>query len=77
MSPCLSDPKHNVHTVLRVNGQAGVSPLSFLVGFGATIFVIKWNVLHDGLTIKERPSIIAAIGANGLPIDIVGEADVL
>ena len=74
MSPCLSDPQHNVHTVLLVNGQAGMSPISFLVDSGATISVIKRDVLHDGLTIKERPLIIAAIGANGLPIDIVGEA---
>lgn len=75
-SSCLSYPQHNIHTVLRVSGQAGVSPISFLVDSGATISVIKRDVIHDRLAIKERPSTIAAVGANGLPIDIVGEADV-
>ena len=53
-----------------------MSTISFLVDSGATISVIKRDVLYNRLTIKERPSIIAAVGANCLPIDIVGEADV-
>ena len=57
-------PSNTIHAVLRVNGQVGLSPTSFLIDSGATISVIRHDALTEGVPIMEREASVTAIRAN-------------
>lgn len=73
----LPNHQQTIHTLLCVCGQAGVSPTTFLIDYGATISMIRQDVMDGKVPIVNHQSDIKTIEANGLPIDIVGQVDVL
>ena len=63
--------------MLRVCGQGRVSSTTFLIDYGAIILVITQDLMDGKVHIVNHQSAVKAVEANGLPIDIVVQVDVL
>ena len=66
-----------INAVLRLNGLLGHSPVTFLLDSGATISVVRFNTLTADLRNKIMTTgLTAPIGANGSPLDMVGQVKI-
>ena len=68
---------YNINTVLRINGLLGHSPVTFLLDSGATISVVRLDTLTAELRSQITTNgLTAPIGANGSPLDMVGQVKI-
>ena len=58
-------------------GQVGVSLTTLIIHSGAMISVTRQDVMDGRVPNVSHQLAVQAVGANGLPIDIVGQVDVL
>lgn len=59
---CPSNDQQTIHAVLSINGQVGVFPTSFLIDSGATVSVIKQDMVAEEVPIAEHESSIKRMG---------------
>ena len=72
-----SGMSYNINTVLRINGLLGHSPVTFLLDSGATISVVRLDTLTAELRSQITTNgLTAPIGANGSPLDMVGQVKI-
>ena len=65
---------YSINTVLRINGLLGHSPVTFLLDSGATISVVRLDMLTADLRSQITTNeLTTPIGANGSPLDMVGQ----
>ena len=72
--PSTSDqsPQHNVHAVLKVNGEVNRKKLFVLIDSGATVSAINQEVVGKPCVHLPESQQSTTIGANGLPLNVVG-----
>ena len=60
----------SINSIYSVNGYIGDTPVNFLVDSGAALSVIHYNLVRD---MQLTQTSHCAVGANGSPLDIVGQ----
>ena len=79
LAKAITDPhrlQHNffvlpsINSIYSVNGYIGDTPVNFLVDSGAALSVIHYNLVRD---MQLTQTSHCAVGANGSPLDIVGQ----
>ena len=61
-----------VHSVLQVEGSVGSRCVTFLLDSGAAVSVIDQAILPQDIQHRIDPFSAETIGANGMPLDVVG-----
>ena len=64
-------------TSLRVRGRLGGQNVSFLVDSGAAVSVVSYDVLSPSARADIKKTAPLTIGANGLPLDVLGTIDIM
>ena len=67
---------NSVNSLLFANGNVGDMPMRMLVDSGAAISVVRNDVLSDSCRKKMTMAQKTAVGANGLPLKIMGQVAV-
>ena len=68
---------YSINTALRFNGFLGHSPVTFLVDSGTTISVVYFDTLIADLRNQIMTTrLTALVGANGSPLDMVGQVKI-
>jgi len=60
----------SINSIYSVNGYIGDTPINFLVDSGAALSVMHYNLVRD---MQFKPTSHCVVGANGSPLDIVGQ----
>jgi len=60
----------SINSIYSVNGYIGDTPVNFLVNSGAALSVMHYNLVRD---MQLTQTSHCAVGANGSPLDIVGQ----
>ena len=74
--PSISTHLQSIQTILRIDGLVGVVPTTFLIDSGASISAIKEQILPPNIEVVGRQPSTNIVGANGSPIDVVGQLDI-
>ena len=75
------DPLHfgcnisNVTSLLCIDGNVGKRPVNMLLDSGAAVSVVRNSVLDDISRNLVMATSRTAIGANGLPLSVMGQVD--
>ena len=64
------------NTILRINGLLGHSPVTILLDSGAAMSVVRLDTLPSEITYKITEAKLAPVGANGTPLDVVGQIQI-
>ena len=68
---------YNINTILRINGLLDHSPVTYLLDSGAAISVVRFDALTTELkTQVTTTGLTAPVGANGSPLDMVGQVKI-
>ena len=68
--PCYDQ---GIYTVLQVEGKIGTKPVRFLFDSGAALSIVSYDVIEDVTCLQPVTATLSAVGANGMPLEIVGE----
>ena len=63
---------HQPNPVLQVEGSVGSSCVTFLIDSGAAVSAIDQDMIPQDIYDQITPSSSDTIGANGIPLDVVG-----
>ena len=72
-------PQHNffvlpsINSICSINGYIGDTPVNLLIDSGAALSVIHYNLVSDMQLVQTSH---CAVGANGSPLDIVGQVTI-
>ena len=62
-----------VNSVLWVDGTVGAQQLQFLLDSGAAFSLIRRDKLPESTLRLMEQATVSTVGANGLPMDVVGQ----
>ena len=66
----------SLNAVFYVKGMIGTSPTKFLLDTGAAMSALCWDILPEGYRNQMESVHSKAVGANGLPLEVVGQVTV-
>ena len=66
----------SLNAVFYVKGMIGTSPTKFLLDTGAAMSALCWDILPEGYQNQMESVHSKAVGANGLPLEVVGQVTV-
>ena len=73
VKPISSPYDQGVYTVLQVERKIGAKLVRFLVDSGALMSIVNFDLIEDVTCLQPVTAMLSAVGANEMPLDIVGE----
>ena len=70
-APFITDPPQN--TICSITASINRTPTQFLIDTGASVSVIRADTLPEGSSIMPGQSLVDTVGANGQPLEVVGQ----